>query len=133
MMKFNNVFIVDDDLVYHFIMKKLFAKCGININTSYFFNGLEAIEGLKKKMDDEQAIPDLILLDINMPVYDGWQFLEEFKKLKNFLKKEIIVYLVSSSNDISDINKSERYDQEVKKYLFKPMTIENFQNIFVNN
>ncbi len=132
MKNFNNVFVVDDDLVYHFIIKKLFSKCNVNANTSYFFNGLEAIDDLKNKVKTDN-VPDLILLDINMPVYDGWQFLEEFKKLKENLTKEITVYLVSSSNDITDLNKYKEYQDEVKKYYYKPMTQEDFETIFVPN
>jgi len=130
MKKFNTIFVVDDDLVYHFIIKKLFSKCNINVDTKYFFNGLEAIDELKEKVQTDN-VPDLILLDINMPVYDGWQFLEEFKKLKQSISKEITVYLVSSSNDISDLNKSKEYQDEVKKYYYKPMTQEDFETIFV--
>lgn len=132
MKNFNNVFVVDDDLVYHFIIKKLFSKCNVNANTSYFFNGLEAIDDLKNKVKTDN-VPDLILLDINMPVFDGWQFLEEFKKLKENLEKEITVYLVSSSNDITDFNKYKEYQDEVKKYYYKPMTQEDFETIFVPN
>jgi CheY-like chemotaxis protein len=130
MKKFNSIFVVDDDLVYHFIIKKLFSKCNIDVKTKYFFNGLEAIDELKEKVASDN-IPDLILLDINMPVYDGWQFLDEFKKLKANLSKNIEVYLVSSSNDISDLNKSKMYQDEVKKYYYKPMTQEDFETIFV--
>jgi len=129
MKKFNTIFVVDDDKVYHFIIKKLFSKCNINVDTKYFFNGLEAIDELKDKVETDN-IPDLILLDINMPVYDGWQFLEEFKKIKQKLSKEITVYLVSSSNDITDLNKSKEYEEEVKKYYYKPMTQEDFETIF---
>ena len=128
MKNFSNVFIVDDDLVYHFIMKKLFAKSNINITTSYFFNGSEAIYQLK----NNDTVPDLILLDINMPVCDGWQFLDEFKKLKTKFNKEILVYLVSSSDNPIDMTKSQDYKEEVQQYYHKPMTIENFQSIFVN-
>lgn len=130
MKKFNSIFVVDDDLVYHFIIKKLFSKCNIDVSASYFFNGLEAIDDLKNKVESEN-IPDLILLDINMPVYDGWQFLEEFKKIKQKFRKDIEVYLVSSSNDISDINKSKEFQDEVKKYYYKPMTQEVFETIFM--
>ncbi len=130
MKNFSNVFVVDDDLVFHFIMKKLFAKTNINVKTSYFFNGNEAIDNLKNNINQENSVPDLILLDINMPVCDGWQFLDEFKKLKQYLKKEIMVYLVSSSNDLSDLNKSKEYENEIQQYYNKPMTIESFQNIF---
>lgn len=129
MKKFNTIFVVDDDLVYHFIIKKLFSKCNIDVKTKYFFNGLEAIDELKEKVESDN-VPDLILLDINMPVYDGWQFLDEFKKLKANLSKNIEVYLVSSSNDISDLNKSKMYQDEVKKYYYKPMTQEDFETIF---
>jgi len=129
MKKFNTIFVVDDDMVYHFIIKRLFSKCNINVDAKYFFNGLEAIDELKDKVKTDN-IPDLILLDINMPVYDGWQFLEEFKKIKKNLSKEITVYLVSSSNDIADLNKSKEYEKEVKKYFHKPMTQEDFETIF---
>ncbi|MEC4005560.1 response regulator [Flavobacterium sp. SUN052] len=130
MKKFNNIFVVDDDLVYHFIIKKLFSKCNINVNTSYFFNGLEAIDDLKNKIQTDSE-PDLILLDINMPVCDGWHFLEEFRKIKQNLSKDVTVYLISSSNDVSDLNKSKLYEDEVKKYYYKPMSQEDFETIFV--
>jgi CheY-like chemotaxis protein len=130
MKKFNTIFVVDDDLVYHFIIKKLFSKCNINVDTKYFFNGLEAIDELKTKVENDN-VPDLILLDINMPIYDGWQFLDEFRKLKESITKEITVYLVSSSNDISDLNKFKMYKDEVKKFYYKPMTQEDFETIFV--
>lgn len=130
MKKFKSIFVVDDDMVYHFIIKKLLSKCNIEAKTKYFFNGLEAIEELKERIE-EDAVPDLILLDINMPVYDGWQFLDEFKKIKENLSKDITVYLVSSSNDATDIKKSKEYEQEVKKYFYKPMTQADFETIFV--
>jgi CheY-like chemotaxis protein len=127
-MKFNNIFVVDDDLVYHFVIKKLFNKCNVNAQTKFFFNGLEAIDGLKHVLKTENE-PDLILLDINMPVYDGWQFLDEFRKLKGTMNKDITVYLVSSSNDSTDINKSKEYKEEVKDYYFKPITTKDFEEM----
>jgi two-component system chemotaxis response regulator CheY len=126
MNKFNDIFIVDDDLVFHFIIKKLFEKCNLHFNTKYFMNGFEAIEEIKRT----NQVPDLILLDINMPVYDGWQFLEEFRKIKNTFDKEVIVYLISSSDDISDINQAMEYKDEVKRYCNKPITMEEFEKIF---
>ncbi len=126
MKKYNTVFVIDDDIVFHFIIKKLFLKTDLQVNANYFFNGLEAIEVLK----NQEIVPDLILLDINMPIYDGWQFLEEFKNLKTTLNKNIDVFLISSSNDVSDLNKAAYYKDEVKRYCNKPITIIELQNIF---
>lgn len=125
-MKYSTVFIVDDDIVFHFIIKKLFVRSNLNVQTNYFFNGLEAIEAIK----NDNIIPDLILLDINMPIYDGWQFLEEFRKIKNDLSKNTDVFLISSSDDISDINKAAFYKEEVKRYCNKPLSIKELQEIF---
>ena len=129
MSNINSVFVVDDDLVFHFIIKKLFTKSNIKVNTSYFFNGLEAIDELKSKIESNNT-PDLILLDINMPVCDGWQFLEEFRNLKQLLNKQIMVCLVSSSNDVSDLERSKFFKEEIKEYYNKPITLEAFETIF---
>ncbi|WP_298393948.1 response regulator [Flavobacterium sp.] len=131
MKKFNTIFIVDDDMVYHFIIKKLFSKCNLDVETKYFFNGLEALDEIKNKIETDDCMPDLILLDINMPVYDGWQFLEEFRKIKKKLAKDITVYLVSSSNDVTDFNRYKEYDEVVNKYFYKPMTQQDFETIFM--
>jgi two-component system, chemotaxis family, chemotaxis protein CheY len=130
MSKFKDVFVVDDDKVYHFILKKLFSKNNLNINPSFFINGLEAIEVIKGKIDSGKDLPDLILLDINMPIMDGWQFLDEFRKTKTAKDDKTTIYLVSSSDNISDINKAKEYQDQVQDYFFKPMTAEDLFKIF---
>lgn len=126
MRKLNNIFVIDDDLVFHFIIKKLFLRFNLNLNTSYFLNGFDAIEELKKNI----AVPDIILLDINMPIYDGWQFLDEFRKIKTSFNKEIEIYLISSSDDVTDINKASQYEDDIKGFCNKPITFDEFQKIF---
>ena len=131
-MKFNNVFVVDDDKIFHFIIKKLLTSNNINVNPSYFLNGLEALEGLKDKLNTGENQPDLILLDINMPILDGWQFLEEFKKLKDKLKKEITIYIISSSDNQTDLEKAEIFSNEVQNYYLKPISVDEIKSIFQN-
>lgn len=130
MSKFKDVFVVDDDKVYHFILKKLFSKNNLNINPSFYINGLEAIEVIKGKINSGKELPDLILLDINMPIMDGWQFLDEFRKTKTTKDDKTTIYLVSSSDNISDINKAKEYQVQVQDYFFKPMTAEDLFKIF---
>lgn len=129
-MKYNDVFVVDDDKIFHFIIKKLLLSNNINVEPRFFENGLLAIEGIKNNLEKEEAAPDLILLDINMPVLDGWQFLEEFKMLKNRIQKEITIYIISSSDNIVDKNRANDFKDEITDYYLKPITIEGLKSIF---
>lgn len=129
-MKFNNVFVVDDDKIFHFIIKKLLVSNNINVEPEFFENGLLAIEGIKSKLDKEEAPPDLILLDINMPILDGWQFLEEFKTIKDRIQKEICIYIISSSDHTVDRNRANDFKDEIKDYYLKPITIDGLKSIF---
>ena len=130
MSKFKDVFVIDDDKVYHFIIKKLLTKNNIDVKPSFYLNGLEAIEEIKGKIKLGISLPDLILLDINMPIMDGWQFLDELKKSNNIVDKNTTIYLVSSSDSISDINKAKEYQDQIKDFFFKPMTAEDLWKIF---
>jgi two-component system chemotaxis response regulator CheY len=132
MKKFNDVFVVDDDKVYHFILKNLLKRNNIEVNSRFFENGHDAIEGLKENSKNGTTIPDLILLDINMPVMDGWQFLEEFRKIKGTLNKETVIYMVSSSNSPFDLNKAKDFPNEIQDYFLKPVCLEDICRIFLN-
>jgi CheY-like chemotaxis protein len=70
-------------------------------------------------------------LDINMPVLDGWQFLEEYKKLKERIKKDITIYIVSSSDNQVDIDKAKNYEEEVTNYYLKPISADDLKTIFL--
>ncbi|MDQ7961848.1 response regulator [Flavobacterium lindanitolerans] len=132
MKKFNDVFVVDDDKVYHFILKNLLKRNNIEVNSRFFENGHDAIEGLKENSKNGTTLPDLILLDINMPVMDGWQFLEEFRKIKGSLNKETVIYMVSSSNSPFDLNKAKDFPNEIQDYFLKPVCLEDICRIFLN-
>jgi len=129
-MKFNDVFVVDDDKIFHFIIKKLLVNNNINVTPFFFENGLQAIEGIKRKLDKEETPPDLILLDINMPILDGWQFLEEFKSIKNKIQKEVVIYIISSSDNTVDRNRANDFKDEIKDYYLKPITVDGIKSIF---
>jgi CheY-like chemotaxis protein len=130
MKKINNLYVIDDDKIYHFLFKNLLKQNKIDVNTTFFPNGFEAIEHLKKN-PAEDNLPDLILLDVNMPIMNGWQFLEEYTKIKGSLKKTSEIFMISSSNNEVDINKAKDFSEVVKDYFLKPVCKEDLDKIFV--
>jgi two-component system chemotaxis response regulator CheY len=129
-MKFNDVFVVDDDKIFHFIIKKLLVNNNIHVTPFFFENGLQAIEGIKSKLDTDESQPDLILLDINMPILDGWQFLEEFRAIKSRIQKEVVIYIISSSDNTVDRVRANDFKDEIKDYYLKPITVDGIKSIF---
>jgi CheY-like chemotaxis protein len=128
-MKINSLYVIDDDKIYHFLLKNLLKQNGIDVNSTFFNNGHDAIEVLKNNEAD--TIPDLILLDINMPIMNGWQFLEEYKKIVANLPKTSAIYMISSSNNDEDINRAKEFAEIVKDYFLKPICKEDLDKIFI--
>ncbi len=127
-MKPINVFIVDDDDIYQFTMGVTLKNIPEVKLTSTFGDGAEAIDHIITHLNEPDSLPDIIFLDINMPVMDGFQFMEEFVDLLPKLEKTIKVYLVSSSIDPKDIKKAKRMDA-ISDYLVKPIKSEDIKEI----
>jgi len=118
------IWVIDDDVIYQTIIKKLIYKSGAYSEHFSFPNGNEAISTLKKTLEDNSNnLPDIILLDINMPVLDGWEFMDEFQNLKSKINKKINIFIVSSSIAVEDKNKAETYG-EIMRYMSKPVTVD---------
>lgn len=123
-MKKKIIWTLDDDMIYQIIIKKLIQKSGSFSAHSYFMNGNLAITILKNilKVNNED-FPDIILLDINMPVMDGWEFIEEFQTIKSEISKKIDIYIVSSSIAAEDKKKAETFT-DILGYLSKPISVD---------
>jgi len=121
-MKKKIIWTLDDDLIYQIIIKKLIQKSGEFSTHSSFVNGNLAIAALKNMQLNNEDLPDIILLDINMPVMDGWEFMEEFQNIKSEINKKISIYIVSSSIAAEDKKKSQTYS-DIKGYLTKPISV----------
>ncbi len=114
--------IVDDDEVFHLTISKTIELARIDCNVRYFFNGEEALDFLLGAAETGTNLPDIIMLDINMPIMDGWQFMEEYAvKLKPRLPKKVTVYMVSSSIHNKDIERAKKIS-DISDYYVKPIT-----------
>lgn len=120
--------VIDDDLIYQFAVKLNLKQLQLAESVQTFSNGDLARQFFLEHKDDPQSLPDVILLDINMPIMDGWDFLEWYKSAKEQLSKQIPIIMVSSSIDWRDIEKAKSYE-EVLDYMSKPLTDGNFFEI----
>ncbi|MCB7480465.1 response regulator [Christiangramia sediminis] len=116
-MPFKSIYVIDDDEIFQFMIRRSIKAIDENIKVKVCSNGKKAIAELKNEMEE---IPDIILLDINMPVMDGWEFLRHYSKVKSKVKKDISIYMVSSSANPSDIDKAKDI-QILSGYIPKPI------------
>lgn len=117
----SKVFVIDDDLIHQRIAQIMIGKHEL-FDEFVAFTGAElALEYLKQNMDNSANLPDVILLDLNMPVVDGWDFLEAFEKFQNNISKKIRVFIVTSSVDEKDRLRSQTFSF-VKGFISKPLS-----------
>lgn len=129
MKKIDVACIIDDDPIFIFGAKRMMELSDFCNSFMIFKNGQEALNNLKPIMNSgQEAIPDVILLDINMPIMDGWEFLDEFIKIESH--KLITIYIVSSSIDPVDLNRAKRYEN-VTNYIIKPISLKTLKSIMV--
>ncbi|HMG11226.1 response regulator [Mucilaginibacter lappiensis] len=125
-----SVLLIDDDEINNFISIKLIKKALLNTEIMACLNGKFAIDQLADiQRKDPNKMPDYILLDINMPIMNGWEFLEEFKRLNIDPLGKSKIYIISSSVFSNDINKAKSYPL-VKDFISKPLNVEKIKELF---
>jgi len=121
---FDKVLLVEDDPITILVCKRTIEIAGFANNVKSVINGQEAIDYLRESTD----IPDLILLDLNMPILNGWEFLEWFIVWVKDAVKVPAVYILSSTVDPEDQKKAMEYSS-VKGFISKPLTKEHLSNL----
>ena len=125
--KLNCVLLVDDNESDNYFHKIVIEQAGITDFIGIALNGLEAINFLKTQFQmgqQERSFPRpaLIFLDINMPLMDGWEFLEEYQKLDDVHKGKVVIMMLSASLNQADINRTEK-TLGSDCFLYKPLTL----------
>jgi CheY-like chemotaxis protein len=122
--KYRTVMLIDDNEIDNLINQKMIEAAAVAENIYTHTGAKSAIEFLKnmEKMDvADKVLPDIIFLDIDMPLMDGFQFLDEFEKLTKLTKKKSRIVMLTSSINPQDFNRSKKYPN-VKLYLNKPLS-----------
>jgi CheY-like chemotaxis protein len=127
MKEIKNVCLIEDDPIAILLSKKFLQLTGVIGEIVVYGNGKEAYEGLKTCWKEGTQLPGLILLDLNMPVWDGWNFLKEFKKLA--LSSEPVIYILTSSTSQCDVDKAKGFGLD-GHYLIKPIGLKQMKEIF---
>lgn len=115
------VMLIDDNETDNFISRRIIELTEFAHKVEAKNSGKEALEYLHSHQSNPELLPDLIFLDINMPIVDGFMFLYEFENLSPTVKQKSKVVILSSSDNQRDINRLIN-NEYVIKYVTKPLT-----------
>ena len=122
------IIFIDDSSLDHFILKRILKRYKLPYEVNCTENGEEAIKFLEKHKNEPDNLPDVILLDLYMPNFNGWECLEKMQQMCPTLAKPIKIYILSSFINPEDIQRAKQYDC-VKSFIFKPITKEVLERL----
>lgn len=120
------LFIIDDDPIHRLIVSKMVTSINPTLTISQCENGEIGLSKLEFLRNSTHKI--IVFLDINMPILNGWGFLDEIEKCNFYNLNQLVIYIVSSSTDESDILKAKGYGF-VKGFFHKPLKREDIRTL----
>ncbi|MEO9894321.1 response regulator [Aurantibacter sp.] len=131
MKKIQTSCIIDDDDIFIYGTKRIIQEVDFCEEILVFNNGQDALTEFINLTESGKELPSIIFLDLNMPIMNGWEFLEEFTKIENNNKDKVMVYIISSSVDPRDLERVGNYEI-IHNYILKPFSAKDLQSILVN-
>lgn len=127
MNKINTLYVIDDDEVFQSLAEIVINSSNLVDQIKTFSNGSDAIQHIASICDQPWQLPELIFLDLFMPIMDGWGFLEKYVAMLPRISKKITIFIVSSSIDPVDVQRAKSISV-VSDFVIKPITRAKFLN-----
>ncbi|MFC4095555.1 response regulator [Euzebyella saccharophila] len=131
MAKVSSTCIIDDDPIFVYSTKRIMKEVDFSDEIMVYNNGQDAIEAIEDIVESGESIPPIIFLDLNMPIMNGWEFLDEFVKIPNPNREKTVIYIISSSIDPRDLERIRNYEI-VDNYILKPVVREDLHTVLKN-
>lgn len=125
----SKLIMIDDNPMEHLVMQKMFDRYELFHDAAHATEGQVIIDFLRENSQNTAELPDLIFLDLNMPCFNGFDFLEQFERLYFSFKKTISIYIISSSIDENDKRRA-LYYPFVREFLTKPIKKDKLEHLY---
>lgn len=119
---------IDDDPIDHFLMKHILREKNYFDTTTYTIYGSLVLDYIEEHKSDPEKLPDMIFVDLNMPLFSGWDFLKRMEQMQHEISKDIPVFVISSSVRPDDKATSSKYSF-VQEFISKPVNGEEIERI----
>ncbi len=127
--RLNTILLVDDDEASNFLHSIFINKLAMDVNINSALNGQEALDYILGKGQERLELPCMVMLDLRMPVMDGWQFMKAYEELvPKKLKDQITIVLVTISDNQEDKDKAIT-NEYIADFSQKPLSDETFKSL----
>lgn len=128
MKRIKKVLVIDDDQINNIIFEKLSGITDFADEVVTYMSAVDGLDHLQNIQKNREEPPEIIFLDIRMPIVNGWEFLERFDNIKGTYFKDTVIYMLTSSSDQMDVNKAKKFTI-VSNYFVKPLSVEVLKEI----